>query len=208
MPRAPKYSEDQILNAASHLLATDGPRSLRMASVAKHMGAPSGSIYHRFDSRDALIASLWLRAVERFQRAIAPAFEEGAPVAAVRRLGTTVVTWARENPIEASLLLLHRSSDLLKDGWPEDLSDRNRQQRAWLGRMVGSLCQKLEAHTEDDRRRVWFAAVGVPYAAVRQELSRGREVPPGLEAIVEDAAIGAIRPLLGEGDWEGGLRCV
>lgn len=196
MARPPKYSSDQILDAAAHLLATDGPRSLRVANVATHMGAPTGSIYHRFDSRDALIASLWLRTVERFQESIAPAFEEGEPAVAIRRLGSTVVRWARENPIEASLLLLHRSSDLLEDGWPEGLLDRNRRQRAWLGDMVNSLSARLDVHTEDDRRRVWFAAVGVPYAAVRQQLIGGRGIPSSLDVIVCDAAMGAIRPLL------------
>jgi len=33
------------------------------------VGAPTGSIYHRFDSRDVLLAKVWLRAAGAFQSA-------------------------------------------------------------------------------------------------------------------------------------------
>ncbi|NOX28486.1 MAG: helix-turn-helix transcriptional regulator, partial [Actinobacteria bacterium] len=56
MGRRPKYSSDQILDAAASLLAADGPTALSVARIAARLGAPSGSIYHRFGSRDVLVA--------------------------------------------------------------------------------------------------------------------------------------------------------
>jgi len=38
-----------------------------MASVAARLGAPTGSIYHRFRSRKELMAETWLAAAESFQ---------------------------------------------------------------------------------------------------------------------------------------------
>lgn len=192
MPRPPKFSSDQILDAAATLLAEVGPAALSVAAVARALGAPSGSIYHRFGSRDVLVATLWLRSVERFHAAITPTLDEADPAAAVRRFALAVVEWSRTKPVDARMLLVHRSSDLLHDGWPPDLVERNRAQRARVAAMLRELERRLGATDVESRRRVAFAAVDVPYAAVRSSLVRGRTPPPELDAIVVDAVDGVI----------------
>jgi hypothetical protein len=106
-----------------------------------------------------------------------------------------VVEWARSNPVDARLLLVHRSSDLLRGGWPPELVERNRDQRARVEAMLRELERRLGATDADGRRRVAFAAVDLPYAAVRSSLVRGRTPPPELDAIVADAVDGVISRL-------------
>ncbi|NEE35160.1 helix-turn-helix transcriptional regulator, partial [Streptomyces sp. SID7982] len=67
MARPPRFDSDQLLDAAVRLAADGGPAAVTMSAVAQAVGAPSGSVYHRFAGRPALLAEVWLRTVERFQ---------------------------------------------------------------------------------------------------------------------------------------------
>lgn len=163
-----------------------------MSAVASSLGAPSGSIYHRFGSRDILVATLWIRAVEHFQQAIAPALGLDDPHEAIGEVARRVVVWAREYSQQAGVLLVHRSSDLLGNGWPVELTDRNLAQRARTDQMIATLCRRMGATTAEDRRRVVFAAIDIPYAAVRAPLSRGESPPADLETVVGDAVRGVL----------------
>src|SRR5260370_40248012 len=86
MPRAPQFDETQILTAAGRLIARHGPSGATIAAIARALGAPTGSIYHRFDSRDGLLAEVWLGAAPAFQAALfgrlaGPVPREGGPTA-------------------------------------------------------------------------------------------------------------------------------
>lgn len=192
MARPAKYSTDQILDSASRLLQTNGLAGLNVADIAKDLGAPSGSIYHRFGSRDVLVASLWLRSIDRFHHAMAPALESPTGRNAIRALALGIVTWARANPLDAQLLLLHRSSDLLNVGWPAELAERNLAQRARVQEMVDTLSRRLGVTTAEQRRRVAFAAIEIPQAAVRGYLSRGESPLEETESLVTDAVEGVL----------------
>jgi AcrR family transcriptional regulator len=62
MGRRALYSADQILDAARDLAAQSGPAAVTIAALGSALGgAPSGSLYHRFASRNELLGRLWLR---------------------------------------------------------------------------------------------------------------------------------------------------
>src|SRR5882724_1847597 len=65
MPRAPQFDQAQILDAAERLIARHGPSGATIGAIAQAVGAPTGSIYHRFDSRDVLLAEVWLLLLHR-----------------------------------------------------------------------------------------------------------------------------------------------
>ncbi|MFF8264165.1 helix-turn-helix domain-containing protein [Streptomyces virginiae] len=67
MARPPRFDTGQLLDAAVRLAAVGGPASVTMSAVAQAVGAPSGTVYHRFTGRTALLAEVWLCTVERFQ---------------------------------------------------------------------------------------------------------------------------------------------
>jgi len=73
MPRPEKFTEDQTLDAAGALVAASGPSSATIAAIAAAIGAPNGSIYHRFKTRDALLGRLWLSKAAFFQNNFADA---------------------------------------------------------------------------------------------------------------------------------------
>lgn len=177
-------------------MARDGAASLTLSGVARELGAPSGSIYHRFESRDLLVATLWIRTVERFQASLGAALAVEDPLSCVRALATAILEWCRSNPTEARLLLFHRSTDLLAEGWPAAVADRNRRQRARVARMLDDLCDRLGARSDADRRRVAFAAIDVPYAAARAALLDGKVPPPAMDAIVDDAVVAVVSAIV------------
>ena len=67
MPRPTLHSTNAILDSARKLLLEQGAGSATIEAIAGASGAPTGSIYHRFGSRDAMLARLWIRAVRRSQ---------------------------------------------------------------------------------------------------------------------------------------------
>lgn len=192
MGRPSTYDSDQILDVAAALVCTGGPAALSITGIANRLGAPSGSIYHRFRSRDTLAASLWLRAVERFQSGYFEALDQDDSQTAVRRAASYVLSWSRENLDDARLLLLYRSSDLLQDGWPRALSERNELQRARITQAIDHLCTRLGTTTAMDRRRVVFAIIDLPYGAARTPLAAGEPPSTDLDAIVDDAVTAVI----------------
>jgi AcrR family transcriptional regulator len=183
---------------AGALVRRSGPAALSVSAVAQSLGAPSGSIYHRFESRDVLAASLWLRTVERFQSDYFAALttsddpREDDPREVTRESAAFVLGWCRDHLDDARLLLLHRSSDLLVGPWPATLRHRNRRQRHALERFVTDISDRLGAVTKTDRRRVLFALFDIPYGAARGPLGRGRAPEPELDEIVDDAVCAAI----------------
>jgi AcrR family transcriptional regulator len=62
MGRLRLYTSDQILDGARGLVLGEGIAAATISNIARASGAPPGSIYYRFDSRETLLAELWIRA--------------------------------------------------------------------------------------------------------------------------------------------------
>ena len=149
-----------------------------MSAVARAVGAPSGSVYHRFPTRAALCGELWMRTEERFQGGFADAL--ASPGHATERCVAAArfaVQWCREHPVEAQVLLAGADA-LDRAAWPEPVVVR----RGRLHRAVNRLRAELDA----DPDRLSAAIVDVPYAVVRRHLVAGQRIPETADAIVED----------------------
>ncbi|MFC7615794.1 TetR/AcrR family transcriptional regulator [Actinokineospora soli] len=109
MPNQVKHTRDAMLDTARALVLDGGPAAASARAVALALGAPSGSIYHRFPRRDDLVAAAWLRAQDRFLDAYLTAAQQSPTAGATR-----VLTWSAENPADAALLLRHALPDLLR----------------------------------------------------------------------------------------------
>src|ERR1700679_1862587 len=105
MVRGSKFDPAEFVDAALLLLSEGGPSAVTMSAIARRSGAPTGSIYHRFPSRSAVVAAAWLRALTDFAGAIEAALEPG-PAA------TALVAWSRSHPREARALFLNAPADL------------------------------------------------------------------------------------------------
>lgn len=187
-----KHDTYDILDAARDVVLADGPRAASVAAIARVSGAPVGTLYHRFGSRDAVLAAAWLRALERFQtRALAAvAAHPGDPVEAGVEMAVAAVAFAREHPEDARLLLVVRRSDLL-DAAPDDelsvqIDAMNAPLRDALRLVARALSGRADARAVDAVTR---AVVDLPTAAVRRHLrGDGQPLPDWLAQDVADAA--------------------
>jgi AcrR family transcriptional regulator len=184
MGRPPVHDPDTLLDAAAALAAESGPTAVTMAAVARRAGAPSGSVYHRFPQRPALLSSLWLRTVGRFQESFLEALDEGSAVAAARQ----VVDWSRAHPDEARVLL-YGARDFAEQEW--SATARNELKKL-NGRVAGALKQAADAEGHD-LERVLTATVDLPLATVRRHLSAGRRIPASAAGLVAECATALLR---------------
>lgn len=188
MARPPRFDVNQLLDAAVRQAAALGPAGVTMSAVAKEVGAPSGSVYHRFAGRTALLAEVWLRTVERFQEdyfAIleADADAQRAGAAAARR----VVAWARAHPEEAALLL-YGAEDFGRSNWSEEHIRRADHGNQRVHTALASVAAALSAEDPQAKEGVTLALVDLPLALVRRHLRAGRPLPAHAEDLAEESA--------------------
>lgn len=187
MGRPVKFEEDAILDAALEEGRRVGFERLSARGVAKRVGAPSGSLYYRYSSRDALVGALWLRTVEAFQEGYLEVLNgPGSPSRRARAAARHALDWVRSHPAEARLLLRHRQKDLLEAGTPRWVSRRaavlNRSVTAAFEALARDLCPDAP-----DVDRVRFACITIPTAAARDALNAGHALPDAVDGFVDEA---------------------
>jgi AcrR family transcriptional regulator len=185
MPMPARYTTDALLDAALDLFAVGGLEAVTMAGVARAVGAPSGSLYHRFAGRPAMVASLWLRAVERFQEGYLAALETQEPHSAAHRAAGHVLSWVRERPAEARLLLTHGPEDVITLDTPDELRARQQTRQERLDSALAELQRRLPGAAS--RTRLRCALVDLPYAAVRPYLHQGQPPPDEVDELIAQA---------------------
>ncbi|WP_238010083.1 TetR family transcriptional regulator [Dactylosporangium sp. AC04546] len=133
-----------MLDAAVRLAGEGGPAAVTVAAVARAVGGPSGSVYHRFAGRPALAAALWNRTVARFQEGWLAALAADPAERAVPAAAGHVVAWSRAHEAEARVLL-YGAADFDEPGWaPEDRAELRRL-NARIGPALRDLAARLRA---------------------------------------------------------------
>lgn len=196
MGRPPNFTSDELLDVASALLVEGGPSALTAAAVARAAGAPSGSVYHRFASRDALAAALWMRTVERFDaEVVATMLEPGDPLELAVSAALAVVEWSAANPVDAFVLTMFRRTDLVGDDLPPELAERAQR----LGEHQRASVEALAARLGQPAELVSFAVAGIPMAAIRRHIGDRSPIPAWVAAAVERSVRAALAVRLDEG---------
>ena len=182
-----KHETDVILDAARALVLDGGPRAASVAAIAKSSGAPAGTLYHRFGNRDGILTAAWLRALERFQ-ARATAADGETPVQTAVAMAVAAVSFARDLPEDARLLLTIRPGDLLDKEPDAQFQETLAAMNAPLIDRVRGLARQLfgsaNARSVDAVAR---AVADLPYAVVRRHAYDER-MPRWLEADVAASA--------------------
>ncbi|WP_405576518.1 TetR/AcrR family transcriptional regulator [Streptomyces sp. NBC_01092] len=193
MARPPRFDTDQLLDAAVRLAAAGGPAAVTMSAVAHAVGAPSGSLYHRFAGRTALLAEVWLRTVERFQESYQAVLgSQSDPRRAARAAARHVVGWSREHPDEAALLL-YGAADFGRAQWSEEHTRRADSGNRQVFASLSALAEALDATDEQGLDRVTLALVDLPLAMVRRHLRAGTPLPPHAEDLTEECTKALLR---------------
>lgn len=189
MGRKAHFKRDEFMDAALRLVAQGGPGALTVSALAGGMKAPIGSVYHRFPSRDVILAELWIRAVEQFQRGFLEALACNGLLASLY-----TAEWVRKHPNEGRLLLLYRREELFSGDWPEHLKDDVARLSREMDSGIRSFAQKrFGSLTKESLRRSTFALVDVPLAAVRQYLQKGQPPPGIVDELIRETYLAIIR---------------
>ncbi|MDJ0347443.1 helix-turn-helix domain-containing protein [Streptomyces sp. H10-C2] len=195
MARPTLFDTNQLLDAAVRQAAESGPAGVTMSAVAKAVGAPSGSMYHRFTGRTALLAEVWLRTVERFQDGYFKTIEANTdPRRAGRAAARHVVAWSRAHPEEAALLL-YGADDFGCADWSEEHTHRADRGNQRVRATLASLASALGAEGPQGTERVALALVDLPLSLVRRHLRAGTPLPAHAEDLAEECTAALLDPL-------------
>jgi AcrR family transcriptional regulator len=192
VPRPTLHSTDAILDSARELLLEQGAGRATIEAIAGASGAPIGSIYHRFGSRDAMLARLWIRAVRRSQADFLAACAAEDPRDAVLGAARSIIEFCRSHPADARLLVSFRREDLMQATEDDELKAELEELNRPVQKAVVSLARRLFGSAR--RRnldRVVLATFDLPYGAARRYLIMGIPLPQHLEADIE-AAVNAV----------------
>jgi AcrR family transcriptional regulator len=192
MPRPQVHPTDAMLDAARDLLLEDGSRSATIERIADASGAPTGSIYHRFGSRDELIARLWMRAVYRSQASFLTALEEPDAKKAALAAALSIIDFCEEHPADARLLVSFRRDDLIRSAPEGPLVDELAELNRPIERAVVDLARQLYGtRSRPALDRTLMVVFDLPYGAARRYLIAGTRLPTRLRGDVT-AAINAV----------------
>jgi len=164
------------VDAATRLFAEGGVRALTMNAVAREISAPSGSIYHRFPDRAALLAAVWFRTTGDFQRGYFDVLGDPATPASAVDAAVWIVDWCRTR-LSQAVVLQAGVRTFEPEQWPEaarlELATRDESSK----RDIDKAIRQLAKETGRPADQLAFALLDLPLAAVRRHLLAG-EVPP------------------------------
>jgi len=175
------FTTDSFVTAARALAAAGGPGAVTVDSITARLGAPKGSFYHRFASRDALLGELWLATVLAYQQGFVAAIEAGDGLGAALH----TPAWARRHLDEARLLLLHSRHDFVQGKWPVALKRGVADQAARVEACLKAFARQAFGRSgAAEIRRATFVLAEVPIAAVRGHLERSEPPPPLVDELI------------------------
>ena len=189
-----KFTDDQLLDAARDAVVRYG-RGATVAQVSLVSGAPTGSIYHRFTSRDEMMIRLWLRSIERYHEHLFEVVSrENDPETALVSLARTTTRYCREHPAEALAMTLFRHEHLMEIV-PDPLRTRAEHINDHAFATFADLGAKRFPNRADDPALVEFVymcVVGLCYGLVRPYIMSGTEIPEWLEEVAARGCAGAL----------------
>lgn len=175
MVRLAKFNENHFIDSAITVAAQCGVAAVSMSAIAVKAGAPIGSVYHRFDSRNAILARAWLRVKSDFREEVASMWGEGDTWAGVNGL----LDWCRRKPVYARFLLQCEDSPDFNGGLDDELQAALEQEQAAL-----DACFSRCAAAGLDHMVLKFMLIDAPVAVVKPYLTQDRAIPASVDAML------------------------
>jgi AcrR family transcriptional regulator len=185
MPRPSRFSEVQILDATAALVAAGGPGAATIGAISHMLKAPSGSIYHRFASRDVLLGRLWLSKAAFFQNRFAAALAAPDPTQAGLAAALSMPRAVRDDFAGARIMLLHQRDDFLDGDWPPDMAAEAIRLKHQVDDAMNDIARKLFGRANPETVQLTnFAMIDVPLAAVRRHVANNEMPPDSVEDLI------------------------
>ncbi len=180
MVRAASYTADDFINAAIELIAEGGPSAATIAAIARKTGAPTGSVYHRFCSRAAVVLQAWLRVQGQLLMRLEQPLRSGDARGVVQEL----FAWARACPREARFLLLNEPDGLCDAAPPAEVQQRLEAQDATLLKVFRAFVEQRAGAASEESEATWrFLLFDGPVALLRPYLLEHRDIPEYIEQL-------------------------
>ena len=182
MGRQRVHQPHAILDATRTLVLEEGAGAATVGAIASASGAPIGSIYHAFGSRDTLLARLWIRAVERSQARFLAALEDGDdPREGAVAAALSIYDFARDEPGDARLLASLRREDLTQLPLPAAIAAELAELNRPIEDAMRLLARQLFGRAGKERvEQVALSVFDLPYGALRRHLVAGRRPPAAM----------------------------
>jgi AcrR family transcriptional regulator len=177
------FADADFLDAARALAAASGPAAVTVGSVTARLGAPTGSFYHRFPSRDVLLGRLWLATAQSFQKGFVAAIDRGDGLAAALH----GPAWVRTHLDDARLFMLYHRNDFVHGEWPQSLKAGVAEQARRIDDCVARFAREtFGSRGPEALRRARFVLADAPMAAVMPHLHAREPPPPIVDEIVRE----------------------
>jgi AcrR family transcriptional regulator len=194
MARPQIHDPELVLDHARALVLGKGVRAATVEAIASASGAPVGSLYHRFESRDNLLARLWLRAVRRSQSAFCSAAEVDDPEKAALAAALSIFDFCDREREDARLLISLRREDLVQAEISVEVSGELKVLNDPVKRTLGRLAQRLYGRVgANEVDRVLLATFDLPYGIARSYVVRGAPIPPQRRQYLKVAVLAVLR---------------
>ena len=191
MARPARFTPDGILDAAAQVVA-DRWREATVADVAHALQTPPNSVYYRFETKDVLFGSLWLRSVRRFHIGLLEALSDSDPQQAAIAAAVHIPVFCRDHRLEAIAMTLYRQQDLVRrvEG---QLADAVQHVNDRVAEAMVELCSRRYGRTDEDTLALLTVACQESgYGLVRRYLRRDAAMPEWLEEAVAGACAGIL----------------
>ncbi len=193
--------KEALIGAALDLIAQKGPSGFTFAEAARFAGVSPAAPYRHFRDRDELLANVALRGFERFEQALAAAWDDGRPdpFAAFERMGRAYLNFARTEPAYYSSMfeagIAFDSNQELRDAGDRAFAVI----RAASERLVAQLPEKSRPPAFMVALHVWALAHGIAALFGRGDAGR-RKLPMQPEELLEAGVLVYLRGLGLAGD--------
>lgn len=179
MGRRSTFSDEQVFSAVSSQIATSA--EFKIQDLAKETGISIGSLYHRFSSREGLLAATWLDALLASHEALLSALETPGEDAGLQAALATP-RFAREHRARAIILCLGRRETLLTETAPEEALATSEETNA----KVKSALERFADRSNVSMQACMHGIVAFPLASVKLYLP-ARHVPRSVDSFVSAA---------------------
>jgi AcrR family transcriptional regulator len=186
MGRIATFDDKTVYKAVGRELAVNGQATI--TSIQKATGLSAGSLYHRFGSREGLMAEAWLYTISAFQSRIAVGFAVGGLEGAAE-IALATPQFCRDEPELAMLLVCGRPSEFMAAG-------ASRKQKTALEALNLGAAQGMSALARQlgrDLLECRMALVAFPLGAVRAFLPH-HKVPRSVDEVIRKAVCAILGP--------------
>jgi AcrR family transcriptional regulator len=178
------------MDAARSIVLERGARGATIGAIAAESDAPTGSIYHRFQSLDELLARLWMRAIRRAQDAVLSADDADVLEAAVAG-ALAVYDFCLREPGDALLLSSFRLTDFDAVRLPERTRTELDHLNDEINQFFEAVARRLGGSARMDL--ALLAIRDLPYGAALPHIRDGTRPPRQRRERLESAVRAALQ---------------